>query len=359
MTKLTISDPQKVPSPKARVLATAARWDTALAVFLVLLVAYFTLTTSGFFPSITGFLGLTQLFVPSALVAVGLTPVVLMGGIDLSVGATASLSAVFMASCWQAGLSIWIAALLALVLGAVIGAINATLVTRAGFAPLIATLATSFIYDSIATVLAGNSPPYGFPSGFTAIGQDSLGGVVPYQLLIFLALAGVIAVVIARTAVGRRIRMIGYSRGAARYAGVHVWRVTFFSYIVCSTMAALAGILLGSYYSAVQSDVGDALLLSAVTMVVLGGVDVFGGAGGLLGVVIAALIVGLLEEGLLIRGDSALESSMATGILLIVGMVVRVWYAPGRSMLARLVTLRGGERAREGPGWRPPRSNAR
>ena len=336
-----------------RALAAGARWDTALATFLVLLVAYFAATTQGFFPSVTGFLGLTQLFVPAGIVAVGLTPVVLMGGIDLSVGATASLSAVVMAACWQAGLSIWLAAVVALVLGGMIGAINAALVTRAGFAPLIATLATSFIYGSIATVVAGNSPPYGFPSGFTAIGQNALAGVVPYQLLIFLALAGIVGVMIARTSVGRRIRMIGFSRGAARYAGVHTWRVTFFAYIMCSTMAALAGILLGSYYSAVQSDVGNALLLSAVTMVVLGGVDVFGGAGGLVGVVIAVFIVGLLEQGMLIGGDSALESSMATGILLIVGMIVRVWYAPGRSVLARVVARRGRVWDEAGSWWRP------
>ncbi|HEX3804687.1 MAG TPA: ABC transporter permease [Solirubrobacteraceae bacterium] len=343
----------KAERHRAKAIAKrAARWEAALGVFLAVLIVYFAITTQGFFPSFGGFLSLTQLFVPAGIIALGLTPVMLMGGIDLSVGTTASLAAVVMATAWQDGLSIWLAVVLALAVSALIGAINATLVTRGGIQPFIATLGTSFIYGSIGTAVAGNSPPYGFPDAFTIVGQGAIGGVMPYQLLIFLAVAAVVAIVMARTAGGRRVRMIGFSRGAARYAGVRTWRVTFGAYVACAVLAGLAGVLLGSYYSAVQPDVGNSLLLAAIAMVVLGGVDVFGGAGSLLGVGIAVMIVGLLQQGLLIRGLSDLESSMATGILLIIGVTVRVWYGPWRGAI--IGRLSGRVLASDGGPWRAP-----
>jgi ribose/xylose/arabinose/galactoside ABC-type transport system permease subunit len=228
-----------------------------------------------------------------------------------------------MAAMWQAHVNIWMAVVLSLAISLVLGAVNAGLILWLRIASLIVTLATDFIFGAVAYAIAGSSPPYGFPSSFTAIGQNSIEGV-PYQLVIFAVAAAVVGFVVRRTLFGRDVVMIGFNRPAARYVGVRIRRTLLLSYMLSAFAAGVAGIVLGSFYGSVQPDIGDPLLLAAITVIVLGGVDIFGGEGRIGGVVIAVLVVGFLQQGLLIKGFPDLVETMATGGLLILAITLRI-----------------------------------
>ncbi|GAB0112944.1 ABC transporter permease [Acidisoma sp. C75] len=324
-----------------------AGWERALVALFILEVLGFCFGIPGFYDGLGSLLGLTQNFLPFGIVALGLAVVILTGGIDLSVGAIAGLSAIVMAEFWQGlHLSIWIAALLGILLGALLGWINGMIITRFRTEPLIATLATSFIFGSIGTALAGAAPPSGFPDSFNALGQGLIGGILPYQLLLFVVLAIFFALLMSRSAYGRKVVMVGYNGDAARYAGVRVNRIIASAYIISGAMAALAGIVLASYYSAVRPDMGDILLLTTITMVVLGGVSIFGGEGSMAGVVLAVLLLGFLRQGMLIGGFSDMVTTMLTGAILLIAIAIRNLLSgrgTGLALLFLRLRSRGGK----------------
>jgi AI-2 transport system permease protein len=117
--------------------------------------------------------------------------------------------------------------------------------------------------------------------------------------------------------------MVGYSAEAARYSGIRVGRVVTAAYVISGIMAAMSGIVLASYYSAVRPDMGDVLLLTTITMVVLGGVSIFGGDGTIFGVVIAVLLLGFIRQGMLIAGFSDMVTSMFTGAILLTSIAIK------------------------------------
>lgn len=313
-------------------------WERALLVMLVVLTAGLVGGVPGFYPGFAGFLALTENFLPFGLVALGLTTVILTGGIDLSVGATASLSAIVMAELWSGWhVSIWLAACAGVLAGGGLGAINGLIITRLRTEPLIATLATSFIYGSIATAIAGDNPPSGFPDAFNRLGAGAIGGIVPFQLPLFVILACVFSLLISRSTFGRKVVTIGYNTDAARYSGIQVGRIVTIAYVISGAMAGLAGIVLAAYYSAVRPDMGDLLLLSTITTVVLGGVSIFGGEGSIAGVVIAVLLLGMLRQGMLIAGFSDMVTTMLTGAILLAAIAVKNLFAGRGSGLVMLL----------------------
>ena len=308
-------------------------WELALGVLLVVQLLVFSFAVPGFFEGASGLLNVTTNFLPFGLVALGLVPVILTGGIDLSVGAVAGFSAVLMAVLWKHfGLSLGVAVPLALLAGGLLGALNGLLITRTHTEPLIITLATSFVFNSVTTAMAGAEPPSGFPDSFNALGTGALGGV-PYQLILFAVLAVVFSLLITRTRFGRSVVMVGYNRDATRYSGINVDRTVLGVYVISGVMAALAGVVLAAYYSAVRSDMGDILLLTALTMVVLGGINIFGGEGSVLGAVLAVLLLGFLRQGLLIAGFSDMVTTMVTGAILPVAITAKnLLSTPGTSL---------------------------
>lgn len=299
------------------------RWESSLLVVLAVEIVAFSLTADGFFGQFTGLLSLTESFLPIGFVALGISIVILTGGIDLSVGAIASLSAVTMGVLWQHHINIWVAMLISFVIGIGLGAMNGLLIVKVKIEPLIATLATSFIYESLATAISGNSPPYGFPNGFGALGAGTI-GPIPYQLVAFSVAAAIVVWVMKRTSFGRSIVMIGYNAAAAQYSGIKVGRQLTIAYTISGFSAAVAGALLGAYFQAVRPDMGNTLLLPAITMAVLGGIDIFGGDGNVVGTIISVFLLGFLEQGLLIMGYSSMVSTMVTGGVLLVALFLKI-----------------------------------
>lgn len=313
-------------------------WERSLLLLLLFLTVGLIAGVPGFYPGFAGFLALFENFLPFGLVALGLTTVILTGGIDLSVGATAGLSAIVMAELWSGlHVSIWLAALVGVVAGGVLGLVNGLIITRLRTEPLIATLATSFIYGSIATALAGDNPPSGFPDSFNRLGTGAFGDVIPFQILLFAVAALLFSLLISRSIFGRKIIMIGYNAEAARYSGIRVARIVTFAYVISGVMAGLAGIVLAAYYSAVRPDMGDLLLLSTITIVVLGGVSIFGGDGTISGVVVAVLLLGMLRQGMLIAGFSDMVTTMLTGAILLAAIAIKNVFSGRGSVFAQLL----------------------
>lgn len=331
------------PSRRRRLLPMGG-WESSLVVLFLIVVTGFGIWVPGFFDDVSGLLGMAGNFLPFGLVALGLSLVIFTGGIDLSVGATASLAAVVAAQLWAAyGLDIWMAGLIGLALGGVLGAINAAVIVWLRIEPLIATLATSFIYTSAAVAVAGDSPPSGFPDAFNALGSGALpigSFQLPYQLLLFVPLATIFWLLLSRSAFGRKLVTVGYNAEAARYSGIRVPRVLVGAYVISGVMAALAGLVLSAYYSAARPDMGDVLLLTTIAMVVLGGVSIFGGEGSMAGVIVAVLLLGYLRQGMLIAGFSDMVTSMLTGAILIGSIAIRnVFSTRGGSFGTRLLAL--------------------
>ncbi len=323
-------------------------WGLALVVALVAELVYFSLTTRHFAGHGTGMLVLTEQFVPVGILALGAGMVILTGNIDLSSGATASLSAIVVGTELRHGTGMWGAIGIAVAAGVGFGLFNGFVVAFLGVDSLLVTLATQFIATSLATSIGGESPPYGFSDMFQRIGTG-LVGPIPAALLLFLILAAITVVLVSRTGFGRALTLIGYSRSAADYSGIRTRRTLVIAFTLSGLFSGIAGLVLAAYYNSARDDIGTTLLLPAITCVVLGGVDIFGGKGRIAEVVVAVFFLGFLTQGLLISGRSSLTVTMITGILLIVALVVKLSLErqAGESLggaLRRLLSERGFRR---------------
>ncbi|MEO5818287.1 MAG: substrate-binding domain-containing protein [Gemmatimonadaceae bacterium] len=267
---------------------------------------------------------ITRLAVEVGLLALALTPIIVSGGIDLSVGSMMGLAAVVLGFLWHdVGLPIPIAIALTLMLGVAGGALNAALITRLKFPPLIVTLGTLSLFRGIAEGVTGGIQHYsGFPAGFLALGQGYVGGRVPTQLFILIAAAVGGAWWLHRTTVGRALYAIGHSPEGARYAGIPVGRRLAGVYILSGFAASLAAVVYVAHLGQAKSDAGTGYELMAITAVVLGGASIFGGRGTILGTVLGLFSIVLLQNGLRLTGQPAELSGILTGVLLVGTIVV-------------------------------------
>lgn len=322
--------------PLGRRFATPA-WGITLAAALLIELVVFSLTNTNFFGGGAGMLDQIELFLPTGILALGLALVILTGNIDLSVGSTASLSSVLAGVLLIHHVNVGIAILVALLACTLVGLVNGLIIALLGIDSLLVTLATQFIAGSLAVSLAGDNPPFGFPDAFIALGQGTI-GPVPIPLLIFVVLAVLTGIAVTRTGFGRRLVLIGYNPAASRYAGINVTRTLIGVFTTSGLIAGISGIVLAGYFNAGRADSGISLLLPAITCVVLGGVDIFGGRGKISEVVLAVFVLGYLTQGLLNSGVSSLTATMVTGLLLVVALVVKIAVErrSGESFLAAL-----------------------
>ena len=262
-------------------------------------------------------------FLVVGMIALPMTLVIITGGIDLSVGSILSLSGVTMGVLWQHGVPIWLAAVIAIVIGGIAGTINGLIIVRTGIQPLIATLATMFIYAGIALVVGGRVSIAGFPSSFYVLGTGSLFDVIPVQLVIFVVLAVVFGLLLHKTTFGRKNYFLGNNENTAIYSGVDVKKVKVTIYTLSGLVAGLGGIILGSYFSSVRGDMGDGYEFLVITACLVGGVNAYGGSGTILGTVLGTFIIGMLNQGMNMMNISSVEQKIVTGFILILAVVVQ------------------------------------
>ena len=255
------------------------------------------------------------------LLALVMTPIILMAGIDLSVGSLMGLCAVAFGMLWKdAGLSPWLAALGAIGVGALGGGLNATLITRLGLPPLIVTLGTFSLFRGLAEALTGGTKSYtNFPESFLALGNGFVLGV-PVQAWVFGVIAVGAWVLVHRTTYGRSFRAIGFAPEGARFAGIPVQKRLALAYTMAGTVAGLAAVIFVSRVTEARASAGVGYELAAITAVVLGGTSIFGGVGTIHGTLLGWLAVAVMTNGLKFTGtsDPSEKAGMLTGALLLV-----------------------------------------
>lgn len=298
-------------------------------VLVVLIIAAFIFMSliSPYFLRVGNLLTLMQYSAVIGVLALGQTLVILGGGggVDLSIGSTMSLcSVVFGLLVLSGGLSPWIAALFALLAGAVLGGINSFFITVLKLPPLIVTLATLYLYASAANVLSNGNDINGFDrDGFSLIGQSSIVGV-PFQvLLILIPLFLIVAFVMNRTVFGRQVYSTGSNAQAAELAGVNVRRVRVSLYVIAGVLAAVGSIVTASWLLNAQPSSGTGDELQSITIAVLGGTAITGGVGKVSGTFLALILVAVLNSGMQLAGIGSSYQIGLLGAVLIVSMLVR------------------------------------
>jgi ribose/xylose/arabinose/galactoside ABC-type transport system permease subunit/ABC-type sugar transport system substrate-binding protein len=252
------------------------------------------------------------------LLAVALTPILITGGIDLSVGSTIGLVAVVFGITWHnVHLSIPIAIVLALFVGCLCGAINALLIAYLRLPPLIITLGTYSLYRGVAEGVTRAAESFtGYPQNFLALGQGYL-WKIPVQLFLFALIILVYWVLLHRSIIGRGLYAIGFSSEGARHAGIPVRRYLGLVYLLSGVVAGIAAIIYVSHLGLAKSDLGTGFELQAITAIVIGGTSVFGGRGNLFGSILGLIFLCVLQNGLHLLAVPSEVTGVLTGLLLL------------------------------------------
>ena len=249
--------------------------------------------------------------------AVGLTYVMLTGGIDLSIGAVIGLTAVTASSCMaKLGLHPILACVLALLIGLLIGFVNGILVNYVEIPALIATLGVMTSVRGLCYILTGGLPVYGFPESFDILGKGYL-WVIPVPVIVMMIVLIVGWYVLNRTRYGRYLYAIGGGREAARLSGINVNRMIVATYMIAGFLSALAGLVELSRLSSGQPAAGDGFEMNVITAVVLGGISVNGGEGKFSGVVVGIFIMSVLANGLVMMNVYEFYQQLIRGLVLI------------------------------------------
>jgi rhamnose transport system substrate-binding protein len=297
--------------------------EWVLLVVLLIECGIFSLTGNNFLSSANAF-EVARLGVEVGLLALALTPIIITGGIDLSVGSMMGLAAVVMGSLWRdAHLPISLAILITLLIGLLGGGLNALIITRLNFPPLIVTLGTFSLFRGIAEGLTRGIENYsGFSPPFLFLGQGYVGGLIPTQLFILLVVIAGYAWWLHRTGFGRSLYAIGYSAEGARHAGIPVRRRLSIVYIMSGLLSSLAAIIYVAHLGQAKSDAGTGYELMAITAVVLGGASIFGGRGTVMGTVLGLFAIIILQNGLRLSAQPAELAGILTGGLLVITILI-------------------------------------
>ncbi|HET6671953.1 MAG TPA: ABC transporter permease [Agromyces sp.] len=295
--------------------------EMAIIGLLVVVAVVASLTVRGFGQPIT----LTFLLLdvmPILLIALPMTLIIITGEIDLSVASIVGLASVLTGVLTQAGVPFEVAALLAILAGAIGGAVNGFLVTVVGLPSLAVTIGTLALFRGLAVGLLGTTAVTDFPEFWTDLAKARMGNTnIPVVLFLFLVLLVVFTVLLHFTPFGRGIYAIGLSSEAARFSGVRVDRTKFILFVLAGTVSALAGIYYTLRYGSARGDNATGLELQVIAAVLLGGVSIFGGRGAIHGVIAGVLLIGVLASALRLANVTSDVINIITGVLLVLSVV--------------------------------------
>jgi ribose/xylose/arabinose/galactoside ABC-type transport system permease subunit len=260
----------------------------------------------------------------NALIAFGMTFVILTGGIDLSVGSVLALSSAITAGLMAQGVDGFLAILIGLLSGTVMGVLNGIIITKGRVAPFIATLATMTAFRGLTLVYTDGRPITGFASDdimFQMMGRGYFFGV-PVPIVLMLVVYIVLYVVLKKTTFGRHTYAIGGNEEASRLSGLRVDRLKIYVYALTGTLSALAGLILTSRLNSAQPTAGTAYELDAIAAVVLGGTSLSGGKGWIFGTLVGALIIGVLNNGLNLLNVSSFYQQVIKGAVILLAVLL-------------------------------------
>ena len=297
--------------------ALVLRWETVL-VLLIVAVGLWSRSLSPLFLTKLNLLDLATPYIFIGLMALGLTFVVIAGEIDISVASVLAVSVVVLGQVYEAGANIWFAATVGLLVATGLGLLNGVLVAVVGLPSLAVTLGTLAAYRGLAFLIHSGEGVSSFPTRFTNIGIGYVWGQqVPLALLLFLGTAVGLAFVLHATRFARYVYAVGSNREAARFSGIPVTRTRIAVFGISGFLAGLAGLVYVGFFGSSRADAADGSLLDVVTAVVLGGVDIFGGSGSIVGVVLAVVLIAEIRNGMQLDNIGGDTQNIVIGCLLL------------------------------------------
>jgi rhamnose transport system permease protein len=316
-------------------IARLKSWEGFLLLSLLVIIGINT-GMSPEFLTVGNQINLFQLSIEKIIVALVMTFIIINGEIDLSVGSMMGLSAC--AFGWmvkEQGVAAPAAIAISLGIGVLGGALNGWFITRVGLPSLVVTLATLIGFRGLARVLVEDRGLTDFPDWFDALGQKGLIGPLPFALIAFAVLFVVLYIVLERSGFGRKTQVIGTNREVAEFAGIDTNRHKMILFIASGTIAAFAGLLYAARVGAVRGDVANGFELDIITIVLLGGVSIFGGTGSLIGTLLAILIVLNIRNGMALLNITGHIQTGVIGLLLIASVIVpRLKFGTGKEKTA-------------------------
>ena len=296
-------------------------WEGLLLAILIVIVAL-NVERSPYFLGVENIVNLFQLSIEKIIVALMMTLIIINGEIDLSVASIMGLSACVMAWLFQLGVPFGWTLVAAVAAGAAAGLFNGFWIAYVGLPSLAVTLAGLIGYRGIARILVEDRAIGGYPDWFNALGQQPLVGPLTFSIIIFLILFALMAIVLHSSAFGRVIYVMGNNLQAARYSGVRVVQVKTALFVASGIVAAVAGILYAARLGSVRGDMAQGFELDIITIVLLGGVSIFGGSGNLVGVGLSIFIILTLRNGMGLANITGNTQTSVIGALLILSVLV-------------------------------------
>ncbi len=327
MAAINPSETQADARPRADQEEHALPWSDRLVAHapllsLLVLCVVFTLSTNTFF-SVRNLLNVIDQLTVLGIMALGMTAVIVIGGIDLSVGSVLALSMMVMG--WLAnvmGVPMPIAMLAALVVGAICGLGSGLLVTKANLPAFIATLAMMSVARGVANLVTDGTQIVGYPEWFSALSINRYLGFMSVTVALFIVLTIVAAIFMKYRAGGRALYAIGGASEVARLAGIQVKRVTIGVYVVCGALAGLAGVVMSTRLDSSQPSGGLGYELDTIAAVVIGGASLSGGVGTIWGTLMGVLTIGVLRNGLNLLGVSPFVQQIVIGVVIVLAVAV-------------------------------------
>ena len=309
----------RVTTPVSSLLKFNLR-DAGTLIGLLIIIITFSFLSPVFF-TVPNLLNILQQSSINALIALGMTLVIISGGIDLSVGPTAALSAVLGATLMISGVPVPLAILATLGIGALCGVFSGSLIAYAGLQPFIVTLGGLSLFRAIALIYTGGSPVFGIPLSFRSLINSTLFGI-PTPIVVVAVIALTLWVVMNKTPLGEYILAIGGNEEAARVAGVPVKRTKVTVYVISGALASLAALILIGRLGAAEPTIGNLWELDAIAAAAIGGASLMGGKGSIFGTLIGVIILGALRNGLTLLNIQAFYQLLATGLIIIIAMLI-------------------------------------
>lgn len=294
--------------------------DMGTLIGLIIIFAVFAFL-SPVFLTVPNLINIMQQSAINAIVALGMTLVIITAGIDLSVGPVAALSAVICASLMVAGVPVPFAVLGALFCGALYGLFNGFLIAYAGLQPFIVTLGGLSLCRALALIYTGGNPIFGIPQSFRAFINGSFLGL-PCPIIIAAIIAFGLWVVLTKTPLGEYIFAVGGNEEAARVCGVPVAKTKIAVYVISAVLASVAALILVGRLGAADPTLGNLWEMNAIAAAAIGGASLMGGKGSVFGTILGAIILGTLINGFTLLNIQSFYQLFATGVIIIVAMLV-------------------------------------
>jgi rhamnose transport system permease protein len=315
-----MSTSQTSPSFLSTIWQRLKSWEGMLLALLIVIIGTNSLLAPGYL-GIGNQVNLFILSIERVMVAITMTFLIINGEIDLSAPSIMGLAACVTAYLFAHGTNFGAALLIAMSVGLACGMFNGFWIARVGLNSLVVTLSMLICYRGLARVFLEDQSIGKFPEWFATLGQQNLIGPIPLALLLFLGMFALAIVILQYSGFGRTVYVIGNSKDVARYSGVRVPRVKFLLYIASGLMSALAGLLLAARLGAVRGDLALGFELDIITMVLLGGVSIFGGSGTLYGVFLSIMIILNIRNGMSLANLSGHFQTGVVGVLLILSVL--------------------------------------